>query len=32
MTYFLRKLFLDITKLSKQLDDTKSDTGELPLS
>lgn len=29
---FLRKLFLDITKLSKQLDGTKSGTGELLLS
>lgn len=32
MTYFLRKLFFDISKLPKQLDGTKSDTGELPLS
>lgn len=31
MTYFAQ-VILDITKLSKQLDDTKSDTGELPLS
>ena len=29
---FLRKLLLNITKLPKQLDGTKSDTGELPLS